>query len=352
MADAATAPFHPPANPDWLALHEEPVLEPDLAIVDAHHHLFERTDWRYGLDGFDRDLADGHRVVASVYVECREHYLESGPEALRPVGETLAIERIATARGAGGVQGTEVAAAIVAYADLSVGAAVDAVLEAHQSASPDRLRGIRHSAADDPDPAFVRTGTRPPRAQLDAPCFREGFARVAARGLVFDAWVYHPQLPALADLARAVPQASIVLDHVGGPLGIGRYAGRRDANFVDWKRGIERLAALPNVTVKLGGLGMRLCGFGFHEAPRPPDSVLLAQAWRPYVETCIEAFGPRRCMFESNFPVDQLSCSYRTLWNAFKRIAAGCSPDEKADLFGGTARRVYGIPEAGVREVP
>lgn len=342
---SAAMPFHPPADPQWLSLHEEPVIDPGLEIVDAHHHLFDRDDWRYRVDEFGRDLEAGHRVVATVYLECREGYRESGPDAMKPVGETERVERIAeaSARSAGGT--CRIAAAIVGHADLSLGAEVDRVLDAHQAASPGRFRGIRHSAADDPDPAFVRTGARPSRARLDAPEFRAGFARLAARGLVFDAWVYHPQLPQVLSLARAFPQASIVLDHAGGPLGIGRYAHARDAHFADWRRSVRELAGVPNVSVKLGGLGMRLCGFGFHEAVRPPDSETLARAWRPYVETCIEAFGPRRCMFESNFPVDQLSCSYRTLWNAFKRLAAGGSAEEKAELFSGTARRVYRITD-------
>lgn len=342
---SAAMPFHPPADPQWLSLHEEPVIDPGLEIVDAHHHLFDRADWRYSVDEFGADLAAGHRVVETVYVECREAYRQDGPEALKPVGETESVERIASVHAQGAVRTTRIAAAIVAHADLLLGAEVDRVLEAHEAASPGRFRGVRHSAADDPDPAFVRSGPRPRRARLDAPEFRAGFERLAARGLVFDAWVYHPQLPEVLALARAFPQASIVLDHVGGPLGIGRYALGRDEHFSNWQRSIKALAAAPNVSAKLGGLGMRFCGFGFHDAPRPPDSDALARAWRPHIETCIEAFGPDRCMFESNFPVDQLSCSYRTLWNAFKRIAAGCSAEEKADLFSGTARRVYGICE-------
>ena len=239
----------------------------------------------------------------------------------------------------------QVAAAIVGHADLTLGASVEDVLQAHLAASPSRFRGIRQSAAEDSDPAFVRTGPRPPRARFGDPAFRKGFARLEKLGLVFDAWLYHPQLPDLIELARTFPQTQIVLNHAGGPLGIGGYAQERDAHFANWQRSIRTLAREANVTVKLGGLGMRLNGFGFHEAARPPDSGTLARAWRPHVETCIEAFGANRCMFESNFPVDQISCSYRTLWNAFKRLASGCTASEKAALFAGTARRVYRIGE-------
>ena len=338
--------FHPAANPDWLGLHEEPVLEPDLPIIDAHHHLFDRAERSYRIDELRADLDAGHQVVATVYLECSEAYRTSGPEALRPVGETEAVERIATACARDATCTTRVAAAIVGHADLTLGASIEDVLQAHLAASPLRFRGIRQSAAEDSDPAFVRTGPRPPRARFGDPAFREGFGRLGPLGLVFDAWLYHPQLPDLIALARAFPDTPIVLNHAGGPLGIGRYAQDRDAHFAEWQRSIRTLAREANVTVKLGGLGMRLNGFGFHEAARPPDSETLARAWRPHVETCIEAFGASRCMFESNFPVDQISCSYRTLWNAFKRLAAGCSPNEKADLFAGTASRVYRIAEA------
>ena len=340
---APTDPFHPPADPAWLALHDEPALEPDLAIVDAHHHLFDRPAWRYTADDFRRDLAAGHRVVATVYLQCGEQYRADGPEALRPVGETEFVEALAVEAAGAAAGQPRLCAAIVGHADLTLGAEADAVLEAHLAASPTRFRGIRQTAAWEPDPAFVRVGPRPAAGLLLEPRFRAGFARLARHGLGFDAWLYHPQLDDLADLARAFPDTGLVLNHIGGPLGLGGYAGRRDEVFAQWRAAIARLAACPNVSIKLGGMGMRLFGFGFHERPRPPDSAALAQAWQPYVHACIDAFGVDRCMFESNFPVDQLSCSYGVLWNAFKRLAAGCSPDEKAALFSKTASRVYRI---------
>ncbi len=334
-------PFHRPADPAWLSLWTEPVIEPGLAIVDAHHHLFDRPGWRYLFDDLLEDLGCGHRVVATVYLQCGQHYRSEGPEHLRPVGETEFVDRVATSSATGEHGPARACAAIVGYADLTRGAAVDEVLEAHLSAAPERFRGIRHGGATDADPAFARQGPRPPSGLLREAAFRKGFARLGRYGLSFDAWLYHPQLPDLVDLARAFPATAIVLNHVGGLLGIGGYADRRDAVFAEWRTSIRQLAACPNVVVKLGGLGMRQCGFGFHEAPRPPSSLQLATAWRPYVETCIDAFGAGRCMFESNFPVDQLSCSYLVLWNAFKRIAAGCSEQEKAALFSDTASRVY-----------
>jgi len=339
-------PFHRPADPAWLKQWSEPVLAPGLAIVDAHHHLFDRPGWRYRFEDLLEDLGCGHDVVATVYLQCGEHYRTDGPEHLRAVGENEFVERIAQLSATGSHGPARVCAAIVGHADLTRGGAVDEVLEAHLAAAPARFRGIRHGAATDPDPAFARRGARPPLGLLLDAAFREGFARLRAYGLSFDAWLYHPQLPDLVELARAFPATPIVLNHVGGLLGIGGYQGRRDEIFGHWRASIRQLAACPNVVAKLGGLGMRQCGFGFHEAAQPPTSMQLAAAWRPYIETCIEAFGTERCMFESNFPVDQLSCSYLVLWNAFKRIAAGCGEHEKANLFSRTASRVYRL--AGV----
>ena len=344
----AADPFHPPADPQWLALRTEAALEPGLPIVDAHHHLFDRPARRYAAEDLLADLAGGHRVTDTVYLQCGEAYRTEGPAHLRPVGETEAMEALA-ARSAATPGSPRLCAAIVGHADLTRGAAAAEVLEAHLAASPQRFRGIRQTSAWEPDPAFVRVGPRPGPGLLLDRRFREGFATLAPLGLSFDAWLYHPQLDDLVDLARAFPDTSIVLDHVGGPLGLGGYAGRRDEVFAQWRAGIGRLAACPNVTIKLGGMGMRLFGFGFHEAPEPPSSAALAEAWRPYVHECIEAFGAQRCMFESNFPVDQLSCDYVVLWNAFKRLAAGCSPAEKAALFAGTAARVYRIPQEDIQ---
>lgn len=334
--------FHPPADAAWLARSPvEDIIDPDQTIIDPHHHLFDRVDWRYHAADLMRDLRDGHRVVATVYLQCGEQYRKDGPAALQPVGETEFVENVAVQceRETGGA--VRACAGIVAHADLTLGAAVAEVLEAHRAASPTRFRGIRHSASADADPAFARGGSRPALHLLRQADFRSGFAELARHGLSFDSWQYHPQLPELVELARSFPDTTIVMNHAGGPAGIGGYAGRRDEIFTTWRQSIEQLAACPNVVAKLGGLGMRFCGFGFHEAANPPDSLTLARAWKPYVDTCIQAFGPQRCMFESNFPVDQLSCSYRVIWNAFKRLASGYSKTEREQMFQGTAARVY-----------
>ena len=268
-------------------------------------------------------------------------YRATGPEELRPVGETEFVNGVA-AMSASGIYGrTRHCAGIVGHADLTLGTRVEPVLAALVRAGGDRFRGIRHIAAWDADASLRNPAYSPPRGLLADKTFREGFAVLGRLGLSFDAWLYHPQIGELADLARAFPATKIVLNHVGGPIGIGAYAEKRKEVFAAWAAAIEALAACPNVCVKLGGLGMRMGGFGFHEQPEPPSSAALAAAWQPFVETCIAAFGASRCMFESNFPVDKGSYSYPVFWNACKLLAKAASHGEKADLFAGTAARFY-----------
>jgi predicted TIM-barrel fold metal-dependent hydrolase len=215
------------------------------------------------------------------------------------------------------------------------------VLEAEIAAGDGRFRGIRHSVVWDASETFSRGRTNSPKGQMADATWRAGFARLAGLNLTFEAWLYHPQLSELADLARAFPQTTIILNHVGGPLGIGPYAEKKQETFAVWKAGIGELGKCHNVVVKLGGLGMLFGMFDFHTRETPPSSEELARAYQPYIETCIAAFGPDRGMFESNFPPDGVSSSYPVLWNAFKRLAAGYSPEDKAKLFSGTAKRVY-----------
>jgi predicted TIM-barrel fold metal-dependent hydrolase len=350
MSAASAAPPSPtylPVRQEWLDRRAEPILEPELPIVDPHHHLWDRPGWRYLLDELLADTSSGHNIVATVYVQARAMYRATGPEEMRPVGETEFINGVA-AMSASGIYGkTRHCAGIVGHADLTLGSRVEPVLAAHIRAGGDRFRGIRHITAWDADASVRNPAYSPPRGLLGDKSFREGFAVLGRLGLSFDAWLYHPQIGELADLARAFPATKIVLNHVGGPIGIGAYAGKRDEAFAVWAASIEALAACPNVCVKLGGLGMRLGGFGFHEQPEPPSSEALAAAWRPYVETCIAAFGASRCMFESNFPVDKGSYSYPVFWNACKLLAKGANRTEKADLFAGTAARFYGLDMPG-----
>ena len=328
-------------NSAWLALQPEEVLEPGLPICDPHHHLWDFESHRYLLPELLCDLNSGHNIRSTVFIECTSMYRASGPDALRPVGETEFVNGVAAMSASGRYGATHACAGIVGFADLSRGSSVEAVLEAHLAAGGGRFRGIRHVSAYDASDAIRPSHTAPPPQLLGEPRFREGFARLGALGLSFDAWLYHSQISELTDLARAFPAQPIVLDHVGGPLGIGPYVGRRDEIFPQWRQSIRVLAECPNVRVKLGGLGMKIIGYEFHKRARPPGSEELADLWRPYMETCIEAFTPQRCMFESNFPVDKVSGSYRVVWNAFKRLASGASESEKAALFHETAATFY-----------
>jgi predicted TIM-barrel fold metal-dependent hydrolase len=317
------------------------VLEPALPICDPHHHLWDFEAHRYLLPDLLADVTSGHDVRSTVFIECTSMYRPDGPPELRPLGETEFVNGAAAMSASGRYGPVRACAGIVGFADLALGARVEAVLEAHLALSGGRFRGIRHISACDASPAIRRSHTNPPPHLLGDARFREGFARLRGLGLSFDAWLYHPQIGELTELARAFPEQPIVLDHVGGPLGIGPYEGKRAEIFPQWRKAIVELATCPNVHVKLGGIGMKINGFGFHKRPRPPGSEELAQTWRPYMETCIEAFTPRRCMFESNFPVDKVSGSYRVYWNAFKRLAAGASAAEKAALFHDTAAAFY-----------
>jgi L-fuconolactonase len=324
-----------------LALVTEAALEPELAIVDPHHHLWDHPGSRYMLDEILRDTSSGHRVLATVFVECMSMYRADGPEPMRPVGETEFVNGIAAQSASGQYGETRVAAGIVGFADLTLGESVAPVLEAHIAAAPMRFRGIRHAGGFDASPDVRNSHTNPPADLYQSPRFREGFARLSKLGLSFEAWQYHPQMPAVTALARAFPDTTIVLDHFGGPLGIGPYEGRRAEIFGEWKKNIAELARCPNVLVKLGGINMPVNGFGWHRRAAPPTSDELASATRDYYLHTIDQFGPRRCMFESNFPVDRVSCSYVVLWNAFKKIAARFNKDEKAQLFHRTAADVY-----------
>lgn len=334
-------PSYQPIRQDWLARHVEPVLDPELPIIDPHFHLWDTAHSRYLLDEFIADTGSGHNVVSSVYIQAFTMHRADGPEALRPVGETEFVRGVAAMSRSGQYGQTKVAEGIVAFADLRLGDAVAEVLEAQAEAAGGRLRGIRQLVTWDADPVVHDPKRDSAPGMLADAKFRQGFARLAQLGLSFDAWLYQPQIRELTGIARAFPGTSIVLDHFGGPLRIGGYAGRNDVLFADWRAAIEELATCPNVSAKLGGLGMRFGNFGFADASEPPTSQALAEAWRPFIETTIAAFGPERCMFESNFPVDKSSCSYAVLWNAFKRLAAGASAAERAALFSGTARRFY-----------
>jgi predicted TIM-barrel fold metal-dependent hydrolase len=340
MSGTTHSPYLP-VRDEWLARRVETVLEPELPIIDPHHHLWERPDWNYMLDDLLADTNSGHNIVGTVFVQCRSMHRADGPEAMRPVGETEFVNGVAAMSASGGYGPAKICAGIVGHADLRNGHGAEAVLEAHIRAGGGRFRGIRHIVAWDADPSLMNPAYPMPSELMFDAKFREGFTCLAPLNLTFDAWLYHPQIGDVAALARAFPGTGICLNHIGGPLAIGAYAGKRAEVFAQWSAAIRDLATCPNVVVKLGGMAMRINGFDFHERAEPPSSEDLAAAWKPYVDVCIEAFGANRCMFESNFPVDKGSYGYQAFWNACKILAKGASASEKADLFHGTASRFY-----------
>lgn len=325
-------------NSAWLAKQREEVIDPGREIVDPHHHLWPKPHLSYDLEELWSDTEDGHNVTATVFMECGSAYRADGPEHLRPVGETEFVTA-ASERAARSPEKAQIAA-IIGYADLRH-EALDTVLDAHEAAAKGRFRGIRHAGACDDDPGALSIAGRAPTGLYADPAFRRGVARLGERGLTYDTWNYHHQLKDFADLARAVPGTVMILDHFGTPLGVGKYAGKRAEIFERWKDDIAEVAACPNVHAKLGGMAMPDNGYGWNTRETPPSSDEFVEAQAPWYNHAIKCFGPERCMFESNFPVDRLSISYRTLWNGLKKIAADYPEAAKAAMFSGTAKKVY-----------
>jgi predicted TIM-barrel fold metal-dependent hydrolase len=342
--DASGQYRYPPPNPAWLTRRVETVIDPGLPIIDPHHHLWVEHGVPYLGPEIMADVGDGHAVAATVFIQANYNYRPDLPAHLAPTGETEAAAAIAAECATAGCP-AKIAAAIVGFADLAQGETLDEVLDAHEAAGRGAFRGIRHSVSRDPhfpDGIVLRPA---PAGLLGSSAYRAGMARLAARELSYDAMLYHRQIGELTAAARALPDLQIVLDHIGCIIGVGPYRGREQETFHAWCADMAELARCPNVSVKLGGMGMIICGPQWHEAELPPTSVQLADAWRPYIESCIELFGADRCMFESNFPVDKAMYSYRTVWNAFKRLTQGASADERRALFSGTAARVYRIAD-------
>jgi len=336
-----------PIRGDWLDRRKEPILEPELPIIDPHHHLWQRPGWRYLLDDLLLDTGSGHNIVATVYMEARSMYRDRGPEEMRPVGEVEFANGVAAMCDSGVFGKTRVAAGIVGHVDMMLGSRVEPVLTALMRGGGDRFRGIRHGVSWEAETATVRPNPSTRAGMLADKKFREGVAVVGRLGLSYDVSLYHPQISEVADLASALPNTRMVLNHVGGVLGLGSYRSQRDEVFARWSSSIKALAARPNVFVKLGGLGQSYTSLRFDEDAEPPSSEMVAARFRPYIETCIAAFGTSRCMFESNFPVDKISYSYHVFWNACKLMTKGASSTEKADLFGGAAARCYRLNVVG-----
>lgn len=342
----------------------EAIFEPDLPIIDPHHHLWDlrpmlpafpepRHDFisaiagaaHYTFDQLHADLTTGHNVVGTVFMECGAYYRASAEESMKPVGEVEFVNGVA-AQSASGLYGQlQACAAIVGHADLTLGTDVAPVLDALKAAGNGRFKGIRHQGAWDADPTVLGPPFHAPEGLYSSDAFRDGFSEFSKHGLTFDAWVLEPQITDVTALAQAFPDQAIVLDHCGTPLNIASYRGTLDENFERWRGSILELAKCDNVSVKLGGLAMAFCGMPEEGPAKGVDSETLSAMWKPYIETCIEAFGTGRAMFESNYPVDRWGASYPVLWNAFKRITAECSVEEKTALYAGNAASFYDIED-------
>ena len=326
----------------WADQRIEEPLDPERRIIDPHHHLWDSHPrlGAYVADHLVADTSAGHNIVGTVFVECMSGYLTDGPQELRPVGETAyVVSRAAEVKaiGAAPILG------IVSFADLALGDEVETVLQAHENAGDGLFRGIRHAVAWHKSDQIPNGHTNAPEHLMFDPQYRAGFRKLGEMGYVFDAWLMHPQLPDLIELCRAEPNTPVVLDHIGAPMGIGPYAGKRDEVIAEWRPHMSELAKCPSVSVKVGGIGMARYGGGWESQAVPPSSEELAAYWIDELQFCIDTFGPDRCMFESNFPVDRSSCNYVTLWNALKIVSDGYTESEKDDLFFGTANRVYAL---------
>ncbi len=335
----------PYGDNDWLALTVEPTLEPEMPICDAHHHFWdfrmERIPYhRYLLHELAADLNSGHNVRSTVFLEARAMYRPDGPEELRSVGEVEFVQGLAAASATGLYGPAKAAAAIIGNANLSLGDGVERVLDALHAASPNRFRGIRHSVGWDPHPEIDNRGVE---HQLASAQFRAGAQALARRGLVYENIVHFPQLGELAEFADAVPDLTIISNHIGGLIRVGPYGNRDDEVLRIWREGIDAVAQRPNVVMKLGGVGQPRYGFDWHTRDVPIGSEELAESLTPLMTYCIDRFGPDRCMFESNFPPDKVSYSYNIMYNAFKRLTRGYSPTERAAMFHDNAVRVYSI---------
>ena len=332
---------------DWLALTQEPTLEPEIPICDPHHHFWdfrsERIPYqRYLLHELYADLNSGHNVRSTVFVEANAMYRIDGPEEMLPVGEVEFVQGLAAAAATGLYGPAKAASAIVGHANLHLGDQVAPVLEALRAASPNRFRGIRHGLTWDPHPD-IANNRWDQKYQLSSEGFRTGARVLAHMGFSFDAWMYFHQLPDLVEFANAIPELTIILNHIGGVLRFGPYANRDEEVLTTWREGLAAVAKCRNVVVKLGGIGQPRTGYDWYAREKPIGSVELAETMAPYMNYSIEQFGPKRCMIESNFPPDKVGHSYNILYNAFKRLTEGYSAGERADMFQGTAERVYRI---------
>jgi L-fuconolactonase len=336
---------------DWLNQTIEETIEPDLPICDPHHHFwdyrFERIPYqRYLLDELINDTSSGHNITSTVFVEARSMYNLSSSDNFKTINEVEFVNGLSAASASGLYGKTKAATSIVGHANLNLGKKVEPVLEALIAASPSRFKGVRHTITWDNNPEIENNPMYKSSEQMSSSSFLEGAQVVSKLGLTFESWMYFHQLPQLLNLAKTVPDLPIIINHVGGLIQIGPYSNQRQEVITIWKKNITELAKCPNVVIKLGGLGMPVTGHDWHLRNIPVGSIELANDMAPYLDFCIDKFGPSRGMFESNFPVDKVSFSYNILYNAFKIYSKNYSQSERASLFHNTAAKIYSIKES------
>ena len=331
-----------PGSPEWLASVVEEIIDPERPIIDPHHHLWKTaTMWgTYELEDLWADTGSGHNIEKTVFLDCHSSYREDGPDHLKPIGETEYVAAVAEESAKQEDKAT--IAGIVSHANMNLAEAVEEVLSGHKQAGNGLFRGIRHAGPCDTTGTLANPGRRRacPYSRQE---FRTGVETLGRLGYTYDTWHFFHQNQDFLALAQAVPGTTMILDHFGTPLGVGAYQGRQDEIFEQWKGDIAAIAQCPNVVAKLGGLAMPDNGFGWDKDERPPTSDEFTKEQSRYYLHTIECFGPERCMFESNFPVDKLSISYQVLWNGLKKMVADFSEDEKNAMFYGTAARIYRV---------
>lgn len=328
---------------EWLTQVEEETIDPDQPVCDPHHHLWDFPGSRYLLEEFRKDTQSGHKIVSTVFVECATSYRRDGSDAMKPIGETEFVTALTEDAAGLDENRTAVAAGIIGFADLTLGLQLPAVLDAHESACKGRFRGIRHAMAWHASDSVNNAHSQPHQGLMEERAFIEGLKLLGDRDLIFEAWLYHDQLPQFIELAKSAPKTRIVLNHFGGPLGVGPYKDCGDVVFNAWSNALSPLSDCENVYCKMGGVNMKMSGYGWHKRTLPPTSDELVNATERYYHRAIEVFGAERCMFESNFPMDRESCSYHVLWNTFKKIASRYSFAERDNLLRSTAEGCYRI---------
>lgn len=334
-------PHVPPVDLAWLDRVQEAQIPVAYPVLDGHIHLWDYSSPPYFGDSY-RNEAVAAGIASSVYVECSMAYRDDGPAAEKPLGE---IEFVRDQARLHSTPDFRLAEAIIGTADVRLGTGIAPILEQALALGEMRFRGIRVRAATDPDPAVGYGLGAPPPGLLLQPESLKALTVLRDMGLTLDAYLFHTQLADIEALARALPDLSIVVNHIGAPLGEGRYAARRTEVEAQWREGIARLAPFENVAIKIGGFAIsRINLIARGDRTDPPSSEVVAAACAPWLDHCLDSLGAGRCLFGSNFPVDKVAMSLTVLVNAMKRLAARLSPDEAAALMGGTARRVYRLP--------